>query len=126
MAFVHAAPARRLDSLRAMQLLVLYSRLHLVNNINWVQKLVLWTILSTYLTVILPTSVVFWHSYNPDHAISLLWYPRNAIVERYTRIAMTLVEAIISGVYIWSLAGLLRQKTTVRQRRVMNDLIYVN
>ena len=108
------------------QLLVLYSRLHLVNNIPWIQKLVLGTILSTYITFVLPTWVVIWHSYNPNLAISSLWSPRNAIIERYTQIGFTLTECLVSSIYIWSLLGLLSQKSTVRQRRVMTDLIYVN
>ncbi len=38
----------------------------------------------------------------------------------------TLVEVVISGIYIWSLLGLLNLKSSVRQRRVMFDLIYAN
>ena len=108
------------------QLLVLYSRLHLVNSVPWIQRLIFWTIISTVFTCILPTWVVIWHSYNPDPAISSLWSPRNAIIERYTQIAFTLVEFFISGIYIYSLLSLLSHKSTVRQRRVMKDLIYVN
>lgn len=47
-------------------------------------------------------------------------------MERYTQIGYTLVEFIVSGVYIHSLILLLRLKTSVRQRRVLLDLIYVN
>lgn len=36
------------------------------------------------------------------------------------------MECVLSGVYIWSLLGLLSLKSSVRQRRVMLDLIYVN
>ena len=38
----------------------------------------------------------------------------------------TLVELILSGIYVWSLLGLLKLKSTIRQRRVMLDLIWVN
>lgn len=41
-------------------------------------------------------------------------------------LGFTLVECVLSGVYIWSLLGLLNLKSSVRQRRVMLDLIYVN
>lgn len=41
-------------------------------------------------------------------------------------IGFTLTEAVVSGVYIWSLLKLLKFKSSVRQRRVMMDLIYVN
>ena len=38
----------------------------------------------------------------------------------------TLVELILSGIYVWSLLGLLKLKSSIRQRRVMLDLIWVN
>ena len=38
----------------------------------------------------------------------------------------TLVELILSGIYVWSLLGLLNLKPSIRQRRVMLDLIWVN
>ncbi|KAL9633973.1 MAG: hypothetical protein Q9164_004374 [Protoblastenia rupestris] len=108
------------------QLMVLYSRLHLVNNTPRVQRWVLGSIISTLFIFVLPTWVVIWHSYNPDFKQSSTWSPRTAIIERYTQIGFTIVECIVSGVYISSLLGLLNHKSTVRQRRVMLDLIYVN
>ena len=38
----------------------------------------------------------------------------------------TMVELILSGIYVWSLLGLLNLKSSIRQRRVMLDLIWVN
>ena len=49
-----------------------------------------------------------------------------AIVERYIQIIYTLVETSISATYIHSLISLLHLKSSVRQRRVMLDLVYVN
>lgn len=37
-----------------------------------------------------------------------------------------MVECVLGGIYIWNLLGLLNLKSSVRQRRVMFDLIYVN
>ena len=108
------------------QLVVLYSRLHLVNDVVWLRKVVFYLILSTYLTFILPTWVCNWHSYNPDPKVTSLWSPRTAIVERYTQTGFTLLELLISGTYVWSLLRILRGKVTIRQRRVMLDLVYVN
>ena len=65
-------------------------------------------------------------AYDPSPKISSVWSPRDAIVERYTQIVLTLVECFVSGIYIWSLLGLMHYKSSVRQRRVMTDLIYVN
>lgn len=108
------------------QLLVLYSRLHLVNESFKLQRWVLIMITSTVFLIIIPTWVVVWPAYDPDPKISSLWSPRDAIVERYNQMGYTLVELILSGIYVWSLLGLLDLKSSVRQRRVMLDLIYVN
>lgn len=64
------------------QLLVLYSRLHLVNDSRKTQRGVFIMILSTILFLIIPTWVVVWPAYNPDSKISSVWSPRDAIVER--------------------------------------------
>ncbi|KAI4160680.1 MAG: hypothetical protein LQ342_005519 [Letrouitia transgressa] len=109
-----------------LQLMVLYSRLHLVIESRKVQRFVLIMILFTIPVFIIPTWIVVWPAYNPDPPITDRWSPPDAIVERYTQLGFTLVECIISGVYIYSLLGLLRYKSTVRQRRVFYDLIYVN
>ena len=90
------------------------------------QRCIFVVVLSTVLWIIIPTWVVVWPAYDTNPKISSLWSPRDAIVERYTQIGYTLVECIVSGVYIHSLLSLLRFKTSVRQRRVMLDLIYVN
>ena len=108
------------------QLLVLYSRLHLVNQSRRVQRFVFVAIVSTIFTCTIPTWVVVWPAYDTNPKVSSLWSPRDAIIERYTQIYFVIVEAVVSGVYIWSLLALLRMKSSVRQRRVMLDLIYAN
>ena len=71
------------------QLLVLYSRLHLVNSSRKVQRYVFIMILSTVLFLIIPTWIVVWPAYDPNPKISSVWSPRDAIVERcvYSAIA---------------------------------------
>ena len=108
------------------QLLVLYSRLHLVNQNANTQRFVLLITLSTILIATVPTWIVVWPAYDPNPNISSLWSPRDAIVERYTQIVYTLVELAVSGIYITSLIKLLQYKSSVRTRRVMIDLMYVN
>ena len=66
------------------QLLVLYSRLHLVNDSRMTQRLVFVMVLSTFIFLIIPTWIVVWPAYDPDPTISSLWSPRDAFVERYT------------------------------------------
>ena len=108
------------------ELLVLYSRLHLIIQSARVQRWVFVLIISTIFLFLIPTWVVVWPAWDPDPKISSLWSPRDGIVERYTQLGFSLIECLISGIYIYSLIGLLRLKNSVRQRRVMLDLIYVN
>ena len=108
------------------QLLVLYSRLHLISQDRSVQRLVLTMIVSVALVAIIPTWVFAWPAYNPYNAhLSSLYSPREAILDRCTQLAFSIVEIIISGIYIASSAKLLRLKAGVRQQRVMTDLIYI-
>ena len=108
------------------QLLVLYSRLHLVSDIPWIRKVILGLIISVEFIAVLPIWVCNWHSYNPDPKITSLWSPRAAIVERYNQLVVSLVEVVISGTYIYSLINILGGRVGVKQKRVMRDLIYVN
>ena len=109
------------------QLLVLYSRLHLVNQNRNLQRGVLFMIIAVASLMIIPTWPFVWQAYNPyNQQLSALYSPREAIVDRCTQLGYTIAESILSGIYIWSLAKLLNLKSSVRQRRVMTDLIYVN
>ena len=109
------------------QSLVLYSRLHLVMRNQRIQRYVLYMIVSTIFTFVLPHWIFEWPAYNTsDHETSSLWSPRAAIVQRYSQIGYTITESIISGLYIWSLVPILRLKSNFRQQRVMMDLLFVN
>ncbi|KAI4163566.1 MAG: hypothetical protein LQ342_002838 [Letrouitia transgressa] len=77
--------------------------------------------------MIIPTWPLVWQAFNPyNRHLSALYLPREAIFDRCTQLGFTIAESIVSGIYIWSLAKLLKLKPSVRQRRVMTDLIYVN
>lgn len=109
------------------QLLVLYSRLHLVNRNRNLQRRILIMIVAVASLMIIPTWSLVWQAYDPyNPRLSALYSPREAIVDRCTQLGYTIAENIIGGIYIWSLVKLLNLKSSVRQRRVMIDLIYVN
>lgn len=108
------------------QLLVLHSRLHLVNRSRELQRWILIMIILVVLATIGPSWIVDWPAFDIAPAKSSLWSPREAIVDRYTQLGYTSAECAISGVYVLSLIRLLDLKSSVRQRRVMLDLIYVN
>ena len=109
------------------QLLVLYSRLHLVNRNRKLQRWVLVLIISASTIMVIPTWILDWQAFNPYNAhLSALYSPREAIMDRCTQLGYTFIETIISGIYTLSLTKLLKLKSSVRQRRVMIDLIYVN
>ena len=114
------------------QLLVLYSRLHLVNQNHRLQRWVLIMIIAVTSLMIIPTWPLVWQAFNPyDPRRSSLYSPREAIVDRCTQIGFTLTEVILNGIYIWSLVKIVRLKSSIlnsgiRQRRVMTDLMCVN
>ena len=114
------------------QLLVLYSRLHLINQNHKLQRWLLILIIAVSSLMIIPTWPMVWQAFNPyKPRLSALYSPREAIVDRYTQLGFTVTEIILDGIYIWSLAKLLNLKSSilkssVRPRRVMTDLIYVN
>lgn len=109
------------------QLLVLYSRLHIVNQDHKLQRWVLIMIIAVASLMIIPTWALVWQAYDPyDPRLSALYSAREAIVDRCTQLGYTITESTISGIYIWSLAKLLTFKSSDRQRRVMTDLICVN
>lgn len=109
------------------QLLVLYSRLHLVNQDHRLQRWVLIMIIIVASLMIIPSWPLAWQACNPyGKHLSALYSPREGILDRCTQIGYTIAEPVVSGIYIWSLAKLLNIKSSVRQRRVMIDLIYVN
>ena len=114
------------------QLLVLYSRLHLVNRNHKLQRWVLIMIIAVACLMIIPTWPLVWQAFDPyDPRRSSLYSPREAIVDRCTQIGFTVTEVMINTIYIWSLIKILRLKSSIhfpgiRQRRVMTDLMCVN
>ena len=109
------------------QLLILYSRLHLVNQNRMLQRWVLVMIIVVASLMIIPSWVLAWLAYNPyDKHLSSIYSPREAILDRCTQLGYTIAETIVSGTYIYSLFKLLNLKSSVRQRRVMTDLVYIN
>ena len=107
------------------QLTILYSRLHLVSESRRLQRAVLLMIVIVSPVIIIADWVVVWPAYNPNRRLTSEWSPRLAIVERFAQLGFTTVEVAISGIYMYCLTHLLRDKSSVRQRRVMLDLIYV-
>ncbi|KAL8711831.1 MAG: hypothetical protein Q9220_003775 [cf. Caloplaca sp. 1 TL-2023] len=108
------------------QLVILYSRLHLVLDSPRVQRWVLYLIFACAVLFVIPIWIVVWPAWNIDEEITKRWSPVDGIVERFTQLGFTMAECAVSGIYIHSLYQLLHWKPTVRQRRVFLDLVYVN
>ena len=108
------------------QLTVLYSRLHLVVQNEGVQRMVFWMIVLVSPPLILSDWIVIWPSYNPATDIGERWSVAAAIAERICQLGFSVVEVIINVTYVVGLLAILRRRPTVRQRRVMLDLTYVN
>ncbi|KAL8756464.1 MAG: hypothetical protein Q9199_002907 [Rusavskia elegans] len=85
------------------QLLVLYSRLHLVVDDPRIQRWVLYLIVACGILFVLPIWIVVWPAWNPDPESTQRWSAPDGIVERFTQLGFTLAECIISGIYIHAL-----------------------
>ena len=108
------------------ELLILYSRIHLVNQNDRLHRALLIMIIVGSTLIIIPNWVFIFPAYDIDPAISSEWSPRMAIIDRVSQAGFTLFEIVLSGVYIHSLRDILRTKLNTRTRRVMRDLILVN
>ena len=106
------------------QLMVLYSRLHLVLDSQLVQKCVFYIIVVVSPVLIVTDWTTTWPAYNPK--TSSRWSPPEAIVERIAQLGFSTVEVMINIIYTVSIVRLLKPRSSVRQRRVMLDLLSVN
>lgn len=106
------------------QLVVLYSRLHLVVRNETIQRCVFLAIAVISPILIVTDWITTRPAWNP--AITDRGSVVDAIVERVAQLGFSIVEVSISVVHATSLIRTLRLKSSVRQRRVMWDLIYVN
>ncbi|KAI9793460.1 MAG: hypothetical protein M1833_000746 [Piccolia ochrophora] len=107
------------------QSLVLYSRLHLVLRKRSVLRTVFIMIVTTFVTLQIPTWVTaFGGAYDPVHTVR--WSPPMAIMERIHQVGFFLQETFISVLYIWATSKLLKPMVNVREKRVMWDLILIN
>ncbi|KAI8625702.1 hypothetical protein F5Y19DRAFT_488881 [Xylariaceae sp. FL1651] len=106
--------------------LVLYSRMHLVTRKRSVHRFILGMIIFTALFVQIPNLVISIPAVDSNLSASAVWSPRDSIETRIQQVSFLLQESIISSLYIWYAAKILKPSLHVRQRRVMLDLVYVN
>ena len=106
------------------QLTVLNSRLYLVLQNSPIQRAVSYAIAIVSPILILTDWTTTWPAYNPK--TSDQWSPAEAVVERICQFGFSTLEITINVIYAIAITRLLRCRVNVRQRRVMQDLIYVN
>jgi hypothetical protein len=108
------------------QSLVLYSRLHLIMRGGKKLKWVLIMIIIDGLLCHIPVGVLVFASNSPNRAPFL---PAYAIYEKVQVSIFFIQECIISGLYVWQTAKVLRPEGNIRGkagRAVMTHLIYMN
>ena len=105
------------------QALVLYSRLYLIVRNRTLLRSVLAMIITNVLLLHLPTTVFTFGSNSPDSAA---WVPRFNVMERIQLAGFTIQETIISTIYVWATARLLKSISHGKIRRVMTQLIFIN
>lgn len=105
------------------QSVVLYSRLGIVLGPSHqrILKLVKWMIIVNGVVLHVSTSVVMFGAYNasPNH----LWASAYRQIETVQMTIFTVQEFIISGLYIWRTADILKTSNSARRpKRIMREL----
>ncbi|KAG2420065.1 hypothetical protein HFD88_004863 [Aspergillus terreus] len=105
------------------QSMVLWSRLHLVLQNTKILSVVLWMIVVDAILFHVPPTVLFYGRVaSPSSALNLGY----SIVERVQLVGFCLQEMIISGIYIWETANLLRLRPQGRPQKILYQLLAIN
>ena len=105
------------------QATVLYSRLHLVVRSRTIMRAVPIMIGCVFFGFCIPTSIA---TYGSNSDASAYWLPIFNRIERVQLLVIELQETIISGIYIWATAKILRPSFNPQTKRVMWSLININ
>jgi len=108
------------------QALVLYSRLYLVIGSNRILHCIFAMIIINALWLHIPIIVFTVASNDPDPAVNTRYIPKFNTMERIQLVGFSVQECIISSIYIYATARLLRSEYQERGRRVMARLVLVN
>ncbi|KAL2868783.1 uncharacterized protein BJX67DRAFT_37134 [Aspergillus lucknowensis] len=103
--------------------LVLWSRLHLVlQNARLLKSLLVMIIVNAVLLHI-PVAVLLFGSVSEHPHIFAAGYD---IMERIQLVVFCIQEAIISGIYVWETAKMLRLRTERRHHQILAQLLVIN
>ncbi|KAL4779554.1 hypothetical protein BJX76DRAFT_365139 [Aspergillus varians] len=106
--------------------LVLWSRLSFVcHNTRLLNGLLILIIVDAILLHI-PTSVLLYGTISSNPNIAGPFSSGYSIVERIQLVGFCIQEAILSGIYVWETAKLLRLRPDARHRRILAQLLVMN
>ncbi|KAL2830372.1 hypothetical protein BJY01DRAFT_227330 [Aspergillus pseudoustus] len=103
--------------------LVLWSRLHLVLQNPRLLRTLLVVILTNAVLLHVPTSVLLFGSVSDDPNVFAAGYN---IMERIQLVGFCIQETILSGIYVWEVAKMLRLRSERRNRRILTQLLAMN
>ncbi|KAJ5693425.1 hypothetical protein N7462_002848 [Penicillium macrosclerotiorum] len=108
------------------QSVVLYSRLHLVNQTPWILNFVRWLVVLGFLVVVIPTIVLNVGSTYMPH--SSPWLRGFAVTERIQLTWFSAQESLISTIYIWNTIRLIRlsPEGDKRRHKILYELLLIN
>ncbi|KAL4988181.1 hypothetical protein BDW68DRAFT_159591 [Aspergillus falconensis] len=106
--------------------LVLWSRLNfVVHNTRLLNGLLVLIIVDAILLHI-PTTVLLYGTISPDESIARTFSVGYGISERIQLVGFCIQEAILSGIYVWETAKLLRLRPESRHHRILAQLLVMN
>ncbi|KAL3456483.1 hypothetical protein BJX64DRAFT_296621 [Aspergillus heterothallicus] len=103
--------------------LVLWSRLHLVLQNPRLLRNLLLVITTNAVLLHVPTSILLFGSVSEHPNVFAAGYD---IMERIQLVGFCIQETILSGIYLWEVAKMLRLRSESRNRRILAQLLVMN
>ncbi|BCS18879.1 uncharacterized protein APUU_11707S [Aspergillus puulaauensis] len=108
------------------QSLVLWSRLHFVlHNPRLIKGLLVMIIVNAFL-LHTPITVLLFGTVSPNPSLSRTFSVGYNIMERIQLVGFCIQEIILSGVYVWETAKMLRLRSEPHHRRILAQLLAMN
>lgn len=108
------------------QSLVLWSRLHFVlHNPRLIKGLLVMIIVNAFL-LHTPITVLLFGTVSPKPSLSHTFSVGYNIMERIQLVGFCIQEFILSGVYVWETAKMLRLRSEAHHRRILAQLLAMN
>ncbi|KAL5000009.1 hypothetical protein BDV10DRAFT_183878 [Aspergillus recurvatus] len=105
---------------------VLWSRLHLVLHSPGILRAILYLIIANGILVQIPITVLLYGAVGPHSQTRVVFVRGYSVMERIQLVIFCLQECLLSAIYIWETAKLLRLRPQRAHRVILTQLLAIN